>query len=164
MEQEINTILEVTSFNDIITNSSTEIYSAESNKNLKKTLKEVGIEYFEPVLFNDILDLLEGKTKHSHDFIFDVMLGINHEIKEHYDKTHESGWGDRMPVINEKILNFLKNKWGLENREIARVFAPIYMPIYGKIYITLEQWDSLGRKFLPNHPRTASKFDFIMLD
>lgn len=49
-------ILEIQSFNDIITNSSTEIYSSESNKNLEKTLQELGIDYFIVRDFKDILD------------------------------------------------------------------------------------------------------------
>ena len=154
-------ILEIQSFNDIITNSSTEIYSSESNKNLEKTLQELGIDYFIVRDFKDILDIFNNRIPRQfkdHGFLYDVELGINRtgrEIRSNCDYL------PRLTKSGYKQLRVL----GYTDEKISEFFDPVYKAcgVYGKVYITYYNMGNLKKKF-PGHERTSRKFESLGLD
>ena len=78
MKKEIE-IVEIQSFNDIITNSSTEIYCSDSNKNLLKTLDELKIDWYCPNSIDDILKIVKeevGKKFKDPNFLYELELGL----------------------------------------------------------------------------------------
>lgn len=158
---EENKVIEIQSYNDIITNSSTEIYSSESNKNLLKTLEEIGIEYFVVKDFNDILDIfnnrVEGKDA---NFLYDVELGINRT-----GRRGVCGWNNEyLPTLDTCGYKQLR-ALGYSDSKIADFYDPIYRAcgVYGKVYITNHHMSSLKSKF-PGHQKTASKFESLGID
>jgi hypothetical protein len=156
-------VIEIQSFNDIITNSSTEIYSSESNKNLEKTLQELGIDYFIVRDFKDILDIFNNRISLSRqfkdsDFLYEVELGINRtgrEIRSGCDYL------PRLTKFGYKQLRAI----GYTDEKITEFFDPVYKAcgVYGKVYITYYNMCSLKEKF-PGHERTANKFKSLGLD
>jgi hypothetical protein len=156
-------VIEIQSFNDIITNSSTEIYSSESNKNLLKTLDEIGIDYFNPNSFKDILDVIKrtvDKKFKDRSFLYDVELGINRTGSIEADR-----WGrGRLPKLTSDGYIELR-KLGYCDEKIEEFFDPIYRAcgVYGKVYIIYYNMCSLKEKF-PGHERTANKFKSLGLD
>lgn len=156
-------IIEIQSFNDIITNSSTEIYSSESNKNLLKTLEELGIDWFSPRSIEDILDLVKrsvSKKFKDRDFLYDVELGINRTGR--YDKrTNNNKYLPELTSDGYKRLIEI----GYTDEGIKEFFDPIYKAcgVYGKVYITYYNMSNLKKKF-PGHERTANKFKSLGLD
>ena len=154
-------ILEIQSFNDIITNSSTEIYSSESNKNLEKTLQELGIDYFIVRNFKDILDIFNDRVARQfkdYSFLYGVELGINRTGRD-----RRSGC-DYLPRLTKSGYEQLR-ALGYTDERITEFFDPIYKAcgIYGKVYITYYNMCSLKKKF-PGHERTANKFKSLGLD
>ena len=156
-------ILEIQSYNDIITNSSTEIYSSNSNKNLLKTLDELGIDWFSPRSIEDILDIVKrsvSKEFKDRDFLYEVELGIN-----------RTGRYDKRRTNNEYLPKLTRNGYkrliemDYTDESIKEFFDPIYREcgVYGKVYITYYNMGNLKKKF-PGHERTASKFESLGLD
>ena len=155
--------IEIQSFNDIITNSSTEIYSSESNKNLEKTLQELGIDYFIVRDFKDVLDIFNNRVARQFkdiDFLYDVELGINRTGR--YDKRTDNN--KYLPELTSDGYKRLI-EIGYTDEGIKEFFDPIYKAcgVYGKVYITYYNMGNLKKKF-PGHERTANKFKSLGLD
>jgi hypothetical protein len=154
-------ILEIQSFSDIITNSSTEIYCSDSNKNLEKTLQELGIDYFIVKNFNDILNVLGYKIVSvfkDPNFIYEVGLGIN-QTGRYKDECKD------LPKLTATGYKHLKNL-GYTDQKITEFFDPIYKAcgVYGKIYIIYYDHMSLVNLFGSAHKRTAHKFEWLGID
>lgn len=154
-------IIEIQSFNDIITNSSTEIYSSESNKSLEKTLQELEIDYFSPSNIDDVLNVIKrtvGKVFKDPYFLYEVELGMN--------RTGDHIWENRqLPKLTSDGYKKLI-KLGYCDEKIKEFFDPIYRErgVYGKVYIIYYDHMSLGNLFGPTHKRTARKFESLGLD
>lgn len=153
-------ILEVRSYNDIITNSSTEIYSSEANKNLKRTLTELGADWFSPECFDDILGVIKrnvGREFKDRYFLCDIELGINRTGRNKSENRE-------LPKLTSDGYEKLK-LLGYTDERISEFFDPIYkeLGVYGKIYITFPHMVSLKYMF-PGHPKTASKFTSLGTD
>lgn len=154
-------VIEIQSFNDIITNSSTEIYSSDSNKNLIKTLNELKIDYFSPSNIDDVLNVIKrtvGKVFKDPNFLYEVELGMNRTG----DRVQENRKLPRLTSEGYKKLI----KLGYCDEKIKEFFDPIYRErgVYGKVYIIYYDHMSLGNLFGPTHKRTASKFEWLGID
>lgn len=154
-------ILEIQSYNDIITNSSTEIYCSDSNKNLLKTLDELKIDWYCPNSIDDILkvvkDEVEKKFKDP-NFLYEVELGINRTGRDYFSMCSS------LPELTKSGYEQLR-AFGYTDEKIKEFFDPIYREcgVYGKVYITYYNMGNLKKKF-PRHERTASKFESLGLD
>lgn len=154
-----NYIIEIQSYSDIITNSSTEIYNTDSNKNLIKTLEELGIDYIVPRSITDLLNIIKGtveKKFKDHNFLNAVEIGIN--------RTGRNGKNEYLPKLTywgyKRLLEL-----GYSEEKISEFFDPIYKEcgVYGKVYITYYNMCNLSDKF-GVHKRTARKFKSLGLD
>ena len=158
-----NKVIEIQSFNDIITNSSTEIYSAESNNNLEKTLDELGIDWFSPKNIQDVMKVVKRtveKKFRNRSFLYDLELGINRTGSIEADR-----WGrGRLPKLTSYGYSELK-KLGYCDEKIEDFFDPIYgtCGVYGKVYIIYDQHGILANAF-GSHKRTAHKFKSLGSD
>lgn len=157
-------VIEIQSFNDIITNSSTEIYSAESNKNLEKTLDELRIDWFSPKNFQDVLSIIkrtvEKKFK-DHSFLYELELGINRTGRYNYKDREKNGG---LPKLTSDGYNRLR-ELGYCDEVIEQFFDPVYRVcgVYGKVYIIYYDHMSLYNIF-GTHKRTARKFTSLGMD
>lgn len=155
-------ILEIQSFSDIITNSSTEIYCSDSNKNLLKTLDELKIDWYCPNSIDDILKImkeeLEKDFKDPH-FLYELELGINRTGRDYLDGVHYD-----LPCLTRPRYKQLR-ALGYTDEKIKEFFDPIYKDcgVYGKVYITYYHMGILKNKF-PGHERTAKKFKSLGTD
>ncbi len=154
-------ILEIQSFSDIITNSSTEIYSSESNKNLEKTLQELGIDYFIVRDFKDILDIFNDRVARQfkdYSFLYDVELGINRTGRGIRSNC------DYLPRLTKSGYEQLR-ALGYTDERITEFFDPVYKAcgVYGKVYITYYNMCNLQDKF-GSHKNSARKFKSLGLD
>ena len=155
-------IIEVQSFNDIITNSSTEIYSSDSNRNLEKTLQELGIDYFIVRDFNDILDIFSNRVIRQfrdRSFLYEVEIGVNRTGRDIRSKTSNG-----LPRLTKNGYKQLRNL-GYTDEKIMEFFDPVYKAcgVYGKVYITYYNMGNLQDKFGP-HKRSAKKFKSLGID
>ena len=157
-------ILEIQSFNDIITNSSTEIYSSESNKNLEKTLDELGIDWFSPKNIQDVLNVMKrtvNKKFKDSGFLYDLELGINRTGRYNCKDKYKNGGLPKLTGDGYKRLREL----GYCDEAIEQFFDPIYRVcgVYGKVYIIYYDHMNIEGIF-GSHKRTAHKFKSLGLD
>ena len=157
-------LLVIQSYNDIITNSSTEIYSSESNKNLEKTLDELGIDWFSPKNIQDVLSVMkqtiQKKFKDS-SFLYDLELGINRTGRYYGKDKYKNG---ELPKLTRDGYNRLRDL-GYCDEVIEQFFDPIYgaCGVYGKVYIIYYDHMNLDNLF-KQHKRTAHKFKSLGMD
>ena len=157
---EIN-IIEIQSFNDIITNSSTEIYCSDSNKNLLKTLDELKIDWYCPNSIEDILKIVKeevGKKFKDPNFLYELELGINRTGSDYFSMC------SNLPRLTKSGYEQLR-ALGYTDEKIKEFFDPIYKAcgVYGKVYIIYYNMGNLKDKF-PGHEKTARKFKSLGLD
>lgn len=155
-------VLEIQSFSDIITNSSTEIYCSDSNKNLLKTLDELGIDWYCPNSIDDILKLMKGEVEKKFrepNFLYEVELGINKTGRDCFSACSS------LPKLTKSGYEQLK-VLGYTDEKIKEFFDPIYKfyEVYGKVYIVYYDHMSLVNLFGLAHKRTAHKFKWLGID